>query len=258
MKSYRPNSRVIVLSLVLVGVLVTSGFVVILSAPRPLAGVRVSVYHDNGITAASQIALTNMFLWMGAQVTTINGTDIENGALDACDILVMPGGCWCDQRCQILDEKMELVREFVENGGAYFGIDGGASYATGYRLALFQGVLNADANGSGDYLLEVNVNTASTSPDLSAEPNSYTLFYEASGYFDSENMTGIISIATYTDTGYPCMIAFQYEEGRVFLSSPHPEYEEGSTRDGTDFWDTIPDPDSEWNFMLTICQWLLE
>ena len=258
MTSYRPNSRIIALSVIVVGLLVSAGFAVYFSAPKPLTGVRVAVYNDRGITAVSHIALTNMFQWMGAQVTTINSSNIEDGGLGSYDILAMPGGCWCDERCELLDSKMELVRAFVENGGAYFGVDGGASHATGYRLALFEGTLHADANGSDDFLLEVNVNTASTGPDLSEEPNSYTLFYEASGYFDADNMTGIIPIATYTDTGFPCMIAFQCGEGRVFLSSPHPEYEEGSARDGTDFWDSIPDPESEWNFMSKICQWLLE
>ena len=71
-------------------------------------------------------------------------------------------------------------------------------------------------------------------------------------------MTGIIPICTYTDTGFAGMIAFEYGNGTVFLSSPHPEYEEGSMRDGTDFWDSIPDPDSEWDLMLKVCQWLLE
>lgn len=258
MSPYSPTSRNIVLTLIVVGVVVSAGFVVYLSTPKPLTGVRVAIYTDRGITAASRIALTNMFEWMGGQVAIINSSDIENGVLDPYNILVMPGGCWCDDRCELLDEKMELVREFVEMGGAYFGVDGGASYATADHLALFQGTLYPDANGSCDFLLEVDVNTASTGPDLSEEPNSYTLFYEASGYFDADNMTGIIPIATYTDTGRPCMIAFQCCEGRVFLSSPHPEYEEGSARDGTDFWDTIPDPDSEWIFMSKICLWLLE
>ncbi len=36
------------------------------------------------------------------------------------------------------------------------------------------------------------------------------------------------------------------------------EYEEGSIRYNTDFWDPILGPDSEWNFMLKITQWLLE
>ncbi|MHA1962930.1 MAG: hypothetical protein ACW99U_22300 [Candidatus Thorarchaeota archaeon] len=54
------------------------------------------------------------------------------------------------------------------------------------------------------------------------------------------------------------MIAFQYGRGTVFLSSPHPEYEEGSDRDGTDAFDFFEDPDSEWGLLLKVSQWLIE
>ena len=257
MSSFSSSKRLAIASLVIVVILVSSGFYFVLSQPKPLTGVRVAVYDDHGTTAASQFALEAMFRWMGADVTVIGGDDVAGGALDSYEIFVAPGGCWCDERCEILDD-FEIVRQFVLNGGSYFGIDGGASYATSYRLGLFNGVLSADCNGSGDYLLEMNVNRDSTGPDLSDEPESYVLFYEASGYFLADNMTGIIPICTYTDSGYAGMIAFKYGNGTVFLSSPHPEYEEGSLRDGTDFWDSDPDPDSEWSLMLKITDWLLE
>jgi hypothetical protein len=61
----------------------------------------------------------------------------------------------------------------------------------------------------------------------------------------------------YADTLYCGMIAFEAGQGRVFLSSPHPEYEEGSLQDGTDYFDTMVDPDSEWPFMMKIAEWLL-
>jgi len=253
----KSSKRVLLASAVVAVILVSSLLYLSVYQPGPLAGVSVAIYDDRGTTAASQFALEAMFRWMGAAVTVITGDDVANGALDSYDIFVAPGGCWCDERCEILNDY-EIVRQFVLDGGSYFGVDGGASFATGYRLGLFDGVLSADCNGSGDYLLDMNVNRESTGPDLSDEPESYTLFYEASGYFTSDNMTGIIPICTYTDTGFAGMIAFEYGNGTVFLSSPHPEYEEGSMKDGTDFWDDTPDPDSEWNLMLKVTQWLLE
>jgi hypothetical protein len=54
------------------------------------------------------------------------------------------------------------------------------------------------------------------------------------------------------------MVTFEYGSGTVFLSSPHPENEEGNPRDGTDYEDELDDPDSEWNLLLTISQWLVE
>ncbi len=48
---------------------------------------------------------------------------------------------------------MNAVREFLQDGGAYFGIDGGASYATSWRTNMFNGTLYADAEGTGKHLL---------------------------------------------------------------------------------------------------------
>ena len=77
------------------------------------------------------------------------------------------------------------------------------------RADLFHGTLYPDANGSGDYLIQVDVNRLSTAPNLTAEPESYLVRYECSGYFGTDNMTGIIPICTYSYSGLPCMIAFE-------------------------------------------------
>ena len=257
MSPYTTDRKLIIAAIIIIVILIPSILFIAISPSRPLAGVNVAIYNDRGTTYTSQIALESMFRWMGADVTIISSDDVESGALDSYDIFVAPGGCWCDDRCEILDDY-EIVRQFVLQGGSYFGIHGGASYATGFRLGLFQGTIWSDCNGTGNWLLEMNVNRESTGPDLSNEPDSYIIFYESSGYFDANNMTGIIPICTYTDTGLPSMIAFSYGNGTVFLSSPHPEYEEGNMSDGTDFWDRDPDPDSEWGLMLKVCQWLLE
>jgi len=239
-------------------VILASSFLYMSIIPSgPLVGVSVAVYDDRGTTAASQTALEAMFRWMGATVTVIGGDDVANGALDSYDIFVAPGGCWCDERCEILDDY-DIMRQFVLDGGTFFGVDTGASYADNYRLGLFNGSYYPDYNGTSDKLITVNVNHESTGPDLSEEPETYTMFYESSGYFLADNMTGIIPICTYQESEYAAMIAFEYGNGTVFMSGPHPEYEEGSLRDNTEFWDTDPDPDSEWNFMLKVTQWLLE
>lgn len=231
--------------------------VVFIPMTTGMEGVQVAIYTDRGVQATSRIALQNMFEWMHAEVSIIEAVDINDGILDTVDILVMPSGCWCTERCQIMGDEMNIIREFIENGGSYFGIDGGASYATSYRLDIFHGTLYPDTYGAGDFLLEVTVNTNLDSPDLSQEPESYEILYEASGYFDADDMTGIATVATYVNTSLPCIIVFKFGNGTVFLSSPHPEYEEGSDRDGTDVYDSAQDPDSEWDFMLRICKWLV-
>ncbi|MFW9850944.1 MAG: BPL-N domain-containing protein [Candidatus Thorarchaeota archaeon] len=218
----------------------------------------IAVYFDRGNTAASREAVVSMMEWMGATVTVIDEDYVRNGSLSSYDMLIMPGGCYCDERCQVLAQSdFEIIREFVSTGGAYIGIDGGAIYATAWRLDLFHGDFVADANGTGEFLIELDVNQESTDPDLSEGPATYTMFYEDSGYFKAVDWSGITILCSYQDTGYPCTMSFLYGDGKVFLTSPHPEYEEGSLRDGTSYYDTLGDPDSEWDFMLNICQWLL-
>jgi glutamine amidotransferase-like uncharacterized protein len=253
------SKRNVILTIVVAAVIVTSTFIFMPAQPSPLDGVIVSIYMDRGITAASRTALEHMFLWMGAKVSIIGAEDFSEGVLNTTDILVMPGGCWCEERCAILGEEMKsIIRSYIDEGGSYFGIDGGASYATNYRLNIFSGRLIVDVLGATNFMTELDINCELTSPDLSQESESYEVFYEASGYFETDNMTGIHTIATYANTSLPCMIAFKYGIGTVFLSSPHPEYEEDGNRDGTDMYDLQVDPDSEWDFMLRICQWLLD
>jgi hypothetical protein len=102
------------------------------------------------------------------------------------------------------------------------------------------------------------VNQNSTGPDLSTEPESYQTLYWASAYFYSDDMSNVIPICTYPSNDRPGMIAFSYGEGTAFLSSPHPEYEEGDSRDGTTVYDNMDDPDSEWNLLLKVSRWLVD
>ena len=100
-------------------------------------------------------------------------------------------------------------------------------------------------------------NRSSTGPDLSDCPVNFTTMYYASQYFIPNEGVNVHVVATY-ESGKAGMIAFEYGYGTVFLSSPHPEYEENSDRDDTSEFDYLDDPDSEWNFLLKISQWLVE
>ncbi|MFW9849619.1 MAG: BPL-N domain-containing protein, partial [Candidatus Thorarchaeota archaeon] len=223
-----------------------------------LEGSSIAVYFDLGVSNPSYLAVIAMMKWMGATVTTIGPDHIRNGSLTSFDMLLMPGGLYSDERCQILQESdMDTIRQFVADGGAYLGIEGGASYVTAWRANMFHGNYLADANGTGIYLLSFDMNQECTEPDLSEEPASYTMLYKNSGYFSTDDWTGVTVVCTYQDTGYAAMLVFQYGDGKLFLTSAHPEFEEGDDRDGTDYYDQLHDPDSEWPFMLKICLWLL-
>jgi hypothetical protein len=100
-------------------------------------------------------------------------------------------------------------------------------------------------------------NRSSTGPDLVNSPDNYTTMYYASQYFIPNEGVNVQVVATF-ESGKAVMIAFEYGYGTVFLSSPHPEYEENDDRDGTSDYDYLDDPDSEWDFLLSVSQWLIE
>jgi glutamine amidotransferase-like uncharacterized protein len=227
---------------------------------QSMEGVNVSVYSGPDTLGNSVIALDSMFTWMNASTDYVGPADILEGILNESDILVMPGGPSGSYQLSLGTDGMEIVRQFVRNGGSYFGICGGSQFATRYGLSLFNGSLrSAYVEGPGvTFLTNMTIHRNSTGPDLSEENETCITLYWGSSYFDAVDMSNIITIASYPSNNEPGMIAFQYGRGTVFLSSPHPEYEEGSDRDGTDAFDHLEDPDSEWGLLLKVSQWLIE
>jgi glutamine amidotransferase-like uncharacterized protein len=225
-----------------------------------LLDVNVAVYSDRGALEDSTLALNAMFSWMNATVGYVNSTEIKNGILDEYDLLAFPGGATGTYAVYLGVDGMEAIRQFVANGGSYFGICGGSLLGTSGRLGLFNGsyVSNNPGYALGTYLTEMTVNLNSTGPMLSDLPENYTTMFWNSAYFEKDDMSDIIPIMSYPLNGLPAMIAFKYEHGTVFLSSPHPEYEEGDNRDATDNWDYLDDPDSEWDLMHRVSRWLID
>jgi hypothetical protein len=60
-----------------------------------------------------------------------------------------------------------------------------------------------------------------------------------------------------TNDGVALCVA-RYGYGTIFICGPHPEFEEGSPRDGTTLFDALNDPDSEWGILRRVTQWLMD
>ncbi|MCK5389113.1 MAG: hypothetical protein KAJ36_01400, partial [Candidatus Thorarchaeota archaeon] len=213
-----------------------------------LTGVKVGVYNGTGEMNSSRIALVRMFEWMSATVVEVNASQILGDYLDDCDILVFPGG---SESSYMIDLQfitgIEKIQDFIENGGSYFGICGGSTFGAN-TLDLFDGNMYP-VNEPGDtiHMSTMNVNQSSNGPDLSDYSASFTTMYYGSQYFVPTIRTDVHVVARYDSNNQPGMIACEYGDGTVFLSSPHPEYEEDSDRDDTTFGDDLDDPDSEWD-----------
>ncbi len=223
-----------------------------------LTGIKVAVYLGNGVLDSSYDALTNMFEWMNATVEPATASRVLDDFLDDFDIVVFPGGSQPSYSSDLGDEGKEKIKDFVSNGGSFFGICGGSLFGA-YSLHFFNGSTGGVyESGDSQHLSIMHINQSSTGPDLSTCPENVSVMWWSSSYFSPYPGESVIPIATYDSNGEAGMVAFRHHHGTVFLSSPHPEYEEGNDRDGTAFGDSLNDPDSEWELLLQVSKWLIE
>ena len=238
-----------------------------------LSGITVGIYEGyfNSIDPRvneSRTALYNMFIWMNASVFIFNTTELLNGCLWACEILAIPEGLGPITERRLTDEGLQNIREWVALGGSYIGVRGSAAmamngsyyegYTTSFDLALVNGTSYEVEDLDDRQMTNVSINRDSSGPDLSDMPANQTVLFVTGRYFVPDPGQNVIYIANYTHNNQPAMIAGEYGQGNYFVSSPHFEYEENDTRDGTDYMDEFNDPDSEWPLLLTISRWLVE
>jgi glutamine amidotransferase-like uncharacterized protein len=244
-----------------------------------LSGISVAVYDGgSGVVSdpreSSMAALYWMFRWMNATVEIVNSSAIRQGALEEFHVVAVPGGYAYNYYLDLGNVGANAIRDFVDGGGSYWGSCAGAYYAcqefewseygeTGtyyYGLKLFPGRGVGPIVEIADWpdvaMTTIQMNTSNGLIDVSQEPSGHSMMYYGGPYFETEGVDGITTIATYAFNDMPAMIAFEYGEGRVFLTGPHPEWEEDSFRDGS-VWDNYLDEDgSEWELCKEISLWL--
>ncbi len=243
------------------------------TAPTDLTGKNIAVYYGGPTSTESRTALQLMFSWMNASVDILDASDISGGALSGYDMIAIPGGWAGDYNTDLAGSGIIEIRNFIRDGGAFFGVCAGAYFGCDkllwegdvleYPLNLYDGFgigpVEEIATWPNRDMTEIVINQTSPLIDLSGEPANHTIQYFGGPYFDIAGKEGIHSLATYAVNDESAMIAFEYEDGRVFLSGPHPEWEEDSGRDNSVGWDAaFDDFGSEWGMMLKVSLWLLE
>ncbi|MFX1577356.1 MAG: hypothetical protein ACFFCF_09280 [Promethearchaeota archaeon] len=238
-----------------------------------LVNVRVAIIGFHGRQSnnnGSAIALQYMYEWMNASVEVIDGLDVQNGKLFQFDLVIFPAANPNAYYRELTPLGIERIRHFVALGGSILSICRGTEFVVNnlrladvsLHLCGAQGVVCYDEHHhdgvSEKYLSELIVNHESTGPQLYAEPDSYWLFAIGSSYFNWSARLSILPIMFYANSELPAMIALRYGAGTAFLSSPHPEFEEGDDRDGVTNYDYLNDTDSEWNLLQKISCWLID
>jgi glutamine amidotransferase-like uncharacterized protein len=236
-----------------------------------LSGIKVAVYVGTSLSGvvASKDALVHMYEWMNATVDVVNETEIQDGILDAngYEILAFPGGNPVTYNNRLSSNGRAAIKGWVGRGGSYFGICGGAMLAcrvvafsgghTYYPLVLFNGSACGPIGTIGG-MVTLHMNTSCTGPDLSSIPATLESNYQGGGYYVPDEGQEMITLATYDYNSEAGLVASTFGTGTVCLSATHVELEENSDRDGTSYYDSLDDPDSEWDLMLQISLWQIE
>lgn len=231
----------------------------------------VAIYAGAGTWDDSVHALEKMFNWMNYTVRPVTADYINNNGLAAFRILCIRGGSMYDYAQDISSKGKENIKNFVNNGGGYVGICGGAYFAServvwrGSQMAitplgLFQGSTIGPVNEIMPYpnytMCKVNIVNHAHPITNSEGEFEWILYYWGPALIPNVNTNATI-LGNYNEGNRTAMLAFEQGDGKVFLIGTHPEIEEDSGRDGVSFGDEFNDQGSEWELMQKAVLWCL-
>lgn len=243
----------------------------ILSGPDIGVSGDIAIYADDGAAPGCVGPAELMFQWMGHSTTRIYVDDVNNGLLDSFDLIYFPGGNSEYYRTDITDTGGDHIRTFVRDGGGYIGTCAGAYFACEVKiwdggdrsegiLGLYPGRAEGPINEIYEYpahgMCDV-IYTEPRHPITAKMPYSDSIYYWWGPFFTPYDETRSVTLANYEITGQPALVCCDYGEGRVFLTGPHPEWEEDSDRDGYPPEEYNDDNGSDWPMMKCATAWCL-
>jgi hypothetical protein len=208
----------------------------------------IAIYAGDAIGYPYWGYYAHALLSIGLGFDVVTGTDVVNGRLNDCDLLVMPGGfaTWGLDRAEGLDGIDAAISTFIRKGGAYMGSCGGAFYMSQGRPG-WHGAIDAMPKFTQEYLL-----TGAAVLGISVEgpvigrglPETVELpyyhgpiysngqrFAETLGHFrnyisDSRlfidnPLSAVVFSDEMKDT--PAIFMAPFGDGKVLTFSPHPE-----------------------------------
>lgn len=190
------------------------------------------------------------FVWK-----SVSPTDIQAGALEGFNVVIFPGGIAPQQAAVLGDDGKQATRKFVQAGGGYVGICGGAFLATAkydWGMALVnakpltgkidipgKGMVSIAARGAGTVKMELTDAGKSVFGD---SPGLLDIRYSGGPIISPAGMSDLskyVSLAVFRTEVWeyepqqgsmidtPAIIAGRFGKGRVIIFSPHPEMTAG-------------------------------
>lgn len=175
-----------------------------------------------------------------------------------CKLLVVPGGMEKEyvKTLALIPMAISRIRQYVEGGGRYLGICGGAYFAASRvefeagrkfsvvedrPLALFPGIAYGAAIRPFSYQTTPKyLRTANIFINNGCIGRYASFYYMGGGWFEEEQVkeAGWIVLGRYAHSDKPALIWGKVGQGLVLLSGPHLEVD--ATQLKGKFWETTP------------------
>lgn len=188
--------------------------------PVPARG-QVMVYRGPGACEGCSDAPAEIAARLGLPVRFVNARHVDDRGLPPNAIWIQPGGDALVLERQVTPRQKNILRRFVERGGAYVGFCAGAFFADTtiddqHRVPGL-GLIPGETY---DFLPH---DRASSLPIVWGNEFRW-MFYQAGPAFRlfPQNRVPVEVLARYRD-GSPAAIRFRFGAGKVVLSGPHPE-----------------------------------
>lgn len=192
------------------------------------------IYNDKGASSVCVQALVD-FLSQKHTVNCVSGYDLQKTDwMQNTTTLIIPGG-----RSLPFYETLGLqgnhnIREFVEQGGTYFGICAGAYYACSETVFAEGLSLELKLPGELHFFSGRAIGPVFADEDFTYDSEKgarvvdvrwqngkiYSTYFNGGCYFENADAT---VLATYSENQKPAIITCSVGRGRVILSGVHPE-----------------------------------
>jgi glutamine amidotransferase-like uncharacterized protein len=231
----------------------------------------VAIYSDRGVWPQSVVAAERMFGWMGHEVIRVDAGQVREGALADARLLCVPGGNMYHYAEDLNAAGVESIKVFVQQGGGYVGLCGGAYFAAervfwqGNQLSMNSlGLFPGEARGPyeeiavfPDSTMCLVISSQVSHPVAEALSDSSWILYFWGPALLPDDDAEVTILGRYDAIDRPAMLAAEYDRGRAFLIGAHPEIEEDSDRDGVAECDELEDRGSDWELMRAAVNWCL-
>lgn len=200
---------------------------------------KVGYYIDTGSAGGGVHHIARLLYYSPQfEVTLLDGKDLRDGKLNGLDLFVIPGGDSESQYHMMQEAGAEAIRQFVRNGGAFFGVCAGFHCAinkpTRVRLLPYEHIpggygavadlrIRLSEEGGklldiapGDYIVRYSQGPIVKRGKTVGESSAQTLAVYK-GNITPLNRRGIDMYDT------PSMIYGEYGKGKVIAVSFHPE-----------------------------------